>query len=207
MNIEKLKPWNWFKHEDDTSSQIPVTKQEAKDDIENASALAANGAGAASYNSAIGSLLQLHNDMDRWFDDVWRSFGMPASARLARATSSGFDRSSGVKGMPGNLDISGNGNAYEVAVDLPGYAEDDVSIELIGNTLTIKGEKDEKTESKDKQYYRIERSVGSIQRTLSLPEDASTEGIEAVLKNGLLNIHIPRKALPKSDVKKIDISS
>ena len=105
------------------------------------------------------------------------------------------------------LDVSGNNNEYEVSIDLPGFSEDDIEIELNGNILTVKGQKEEKNESKEKQYYRIERSSGSFQRTLSLPEDANRDDISANMKNGLLVITIPRKELPKDDVKRISITA
>lgn len=205
MNIEKLKPWNWFKHEDDSSHQIPVSKSDALGEGSSESKQL-----AALQNQAVGSLMQLHNEMDRLFDDIWRSFGMPSGSRLARPTSifnnSLFDPSI-LGDYRAKLDVSGSEKEYEVSIDLPGLSEEDIQIELTGNLLVVKGQKEEKNESKDKQYYRVERSVGSFQRTLSLPEDADREDISANMKNGLLVIRIPRKALPKDDVKRISISS
>jgi HSP20 family protein len=205
MNIEKLKPWNWFKHEDNSTKQIPVAKNKAP-----------GGGGsdaktlATPQHQAVGSLLQLHQEMDRLFDDVWRSFGMTSSSRLMRPTSvfgnSLFDHSM-LGDYRAKLDVCGSDKEYEVSIDLPGFSKDEIDIEHNGNTLTIKGRKEEKSENKDKQYYRVERSVGSFQRTLSLPEDADRDAISANIKNGLLAIHIPRKALPKDDVKRVSISS
>lgn len=205
MDIEKLKPWNWFKHEDDSAHQIPVSKNDALGESSSESKQL-----ATPQNQAVGSLMQLHNEMDRLFDDVWRSFGMSSGSRLARPASifnnSLFDHSI-LGDYRAKLDVSGSEKEYEVSIDLPGLSEDDIQIELNGNTLVVKGQKEEKNESKDKQYYRVERSVGSFQRTLSLPEDANRDEISANMKNGLLAIQIPRKALPKDDVKRISISS
>ena len=205
MDIEKLKPWNWFKHEDDSTNQIPVSKNDAPGERSSD-----NTSLTTPQNQAVGSLMQLHSEMDRLFDDLWRSFGMPAGSRITRPTSifnnSLFDHS--VLGdYRAKLDVSGSEKEYEVSIDLPGLSEEDIQIELNGNTLVVKGQKEEKNESKDKQYYRVERSVGSFQRTLSLPEDADRNEISANMKNGLLVIQIPRKALPKDDVKRISISS
>ncbi|WDE11743.1 Hsp20/alpha crystallin family protein [Thalassomonas haliotis] len=205
MDIEKLNPWNWFKHEDDSTSQIPVSKNDAPGESSSD-----NKSLTTPQNQAMGSLMKLHNEMDRLFDDVWRSFGKPSSSRLMRP-SSVFGNSLLDNSILGDyrakLDVSGSEKEYEVSIDLPGLTEDDIQIELNGNTLTVKGQKEEKSESKDKQYYRVERSIGSFQRTLSLPEDASRDEISANMKNGLLVIQIPRKALPKDDVKRISISS
>ena len=203
MNIEKLKPWNWFKHENDTVSQIPVSKKDVSADVVSPEAI-------STPNQAVGSLMQLHRQMDRLFDDVWHSFGLPSSSRLMQPSSlmgSNLLGGSLLGDYRAKLDVSGNNNEYEVSIDLPGFSEDDIEIELNGNILTVKGQKEEKNESKEKQYYRIERSSGSCQRTLSLPEDANRDDISANMKNGLLVITIPRKELPKDDVKRISITA
>jgi HSP20 family protein len=80
-------------------------------------------------------------------------------------------------------------------------SEDNLGIEVQKNTMIIRGEKKEK-----KNYYRQERFYGSFQRTLSLPEDADQEGIKASFKQGVLTVTLPRKALPKPDTKKIEIT-
>lgn len=210
MNIEKLKPWNWFKHENESTSHIPVSKDKAVAD-----SAADSKAVIAPQNQAVSSLMQLHQQMDRLFDGVWRSFGVSSQAHSSNL---GFTRPISLMGnnlfensllgdYSTKLDISGGEDNYEISIDLPGFAEDDISIEVRANTLIVKGEKEEKNESKDKQYYRMERSIGSFQRTLSLPEDASRDDISARMKNGLLVINIPRKALAQDDVKRISISS
>ncbi|GLO64132.1 heat-shock protein Hsp20 [Vibrio sp. MACH09] len=205
MNIEKLNLWNWFKHEHDSKNQIPVSKNEAFSEVRTG-----GNTSVSPQQGSVSSLLQLHQEMDRLFDDVWRSFGMPSGLRAARSTSI-FSNSLFEHSLLGDyrakLDVSGSEKEYEVSIDLPGLSEDDIQIELNDNTLVVKGQKEEKSESKDKQYYRVERSAGSFQRTLSLPEDSDRDEISANMKNGLLIIQIPRKALPKGDVKRISISS
>ena len=205
MNIEKLKPWNWFKHEEIPTNQIPVSKNEANGDQSSEAKKP-----TIPQNLGVGSLMQLHQEMDRLFDDVWRAFGLSSGSRLMRPTSVFNNNVFGqsiLSDYRAKLDISGSDNEYEVAVDLPGLSQEDISIELSGNTLIIKGEREEENEVKDKHYYRLERSEGAFQRTLSLPEDANRDEISAKMKNGLLVIQIPRKAGPKNDVKRISISS
>jgi HSP20 family protein len=53
----------------------------------------------------------------------------------------------------------------------------------------------------------MERSYGSFQRVLSLPEDADQEKINAVYKNGIMEITIPRKAASKTEAKQIEIKT
>ncbi len=199
MNLEKLKPWNWFKHENHSTSQIPVTKKEA-----------ASGSTdlVTREHQAVDSFLKLHNEMDRLFSEAWRSFGLADSRfpSLAEFNNNALFNNLG-SSFNAKLDIAGNDKEYEVTIDLPGLTEKDINIELDGTILTIKGQKEEKSESEDKQYYRVERTVGAFERTLSLPDDADGDNISAKMKHGVLHITIPRKALPKDDIKRIEISS
>ncbi|SFG52745.1 Hsp20/alpha crystallin family protein [Neptunomonas qingdaonensis] len=205
MNLEKLKPWNWFKHEEDSGSQIPVSKNKASADYAPEMSQPPQVA-----DSAAGSFLQLHQEMDRLFDDVWRSFGFTSSPALKRSAplsdSSLFDNAA-LGAYRAKLNVSGGEKEYEISIELPGLSEDDIHIDLQGNVLTIQGQKEEVNEDKDKHYYRVERSSGSFQRTLSLPDDADTEGMTATMRNGLLTLSIPRKATPNEAVRRIPISS
>jgi HSP20 family protein len=105
------------------------------------------------------------------------------------------------------LDLSASENEYTVTVEVPGVDEKDLKIEVDKNTMIIRGEKKQEKEEKQKSYYRQERFYGSFRRILSLPEDADQDGIKAVFKQGVLNITLPRKALPKPDVRQIAIKT
>ena len=84
--------------------------------------------------------------------------------------------------------------------------EIDVALELSDDTLVIKGEKKHEKDRKEQNYYQMERSYGSFQRVLSLPEDAAQDGIAATYKHGILTITIPRKARPATKAKRITIN-
>ncbi len=193
MNLEKLNPWNWFKHEEGTGKEhgIPVSHSEN-------AAMPAGVAGA-------GSLLRLHRDMDRWFNDAMSSFGMPAlgsgllPSALSDTAATNFFRP--------QIDVSADDNCYEIALDVPDMSESDISVEVKGDMLLIKGQKEDRSEDKDKHFYRVERSYGSFQRTLALPDDANADEIKADLKKGVLRLEIPRRVLAGNDVQKISISS
>jgi len=190
MNLEKLNPWNWFKHEDDDRGHaIPVSH--------------GGNASVPASSAGAGSLLRIHQDMDRWFNDTLRSYGMPAfgSGMLPSTLSepSKFFRP--------QIDVSADDNCYEIALDVPDMSESDISVEVKGDMLLIKGQKEDRREDKDKHFYRIERSYGSFQRTLALPDDANADEIKADLKKGVLRLEIPRRAQLAGDVKKVSISS
>jgi len=192
MNLEKLKPWNWFKHEDGDSRegrQLPLVRDRA----------------ASAWPGGPASLLSLHRDMDRWFDDAFNSFGLPSLTAGSGSMSAGDD---GLQRFyRPQIDVSGDDNCYEISLDVPGLTEDDLSLELNGDVLTIKGRKEEHRESKDRQYYRIERSYGSFQRTLALPDDADADEIRAHLDKGVLRLEIPRRARAGDEVRRISISA
>lgn len=208
MNFEKLKPWNWFKHEDHSAVQIPVEKHKAKCEMQTPAE------SQTVFHPAATSLLQLHQEMDRLFDNVWRSFGLssqhPYATRtppyLVRGSLANAADGAGLGDYRAQLDVSGGDTEYEVSIDLPGLSKQDIQIEVSGNVLTVRGEKEEKSDSSDKQYYRVERSFGSFQRTLALPDDANTDDIVATMQEGVLRIRIPRKTLQEKAVKRIDVS-
>src|SRR4051812_6812815 len=68
---------------------------------------------------------------------------------------------------------------FVLRADLPGIGEEDVSIELENNVLTISGERKAEHEERHEGYYRIERATGSFARSLSLPEGIDPEAVTA----------------------------
>jgi HSP20 family protein len=78
-----------------------------------------------------------------------------------------------------------------VRADLPGIDPKEVEVTVLGNTLTIKGERKEKKEIKREDYIRREMSYGSFERRMTLPEGAQTDKIKAQFKNGVVEITMP----------------
>ena len=85
-------------------------------------------------------------------------------------------------------------------------SDSDLSIEVSGDALIIQGREQEESESNDRHFYRIERSYGNFHRTLALPEDSDSDAIRASLKDGVLELTVPRKSMAERDVKKIAIN-
>jgi len=185
MNLEKLKPWNWFKHEESggqLESQIPVRRTDNP--------------------PAADSLLRLHNEIDRWFDQLSASFGMPSLS-----PGSAWPAALSGQAYRPLIDVSADDNCYEIKLDVPGMTEADLSIEVKDDMLMIRGEKQHRSENKDKHFYRVERSYGAFQRTLALPDDANADEISAQLEKGVLRLEIPRRESAAESVKRIPISS
>jgi len=90
------------------------------------------------------------------------------------------------------VDIFDTDNAIVIKAELPGIKKDDVSIDVKGNVLTIKGERSFDKETKEENYYRKERCFGKFQRSFTLPEAVNPEAIKANFKNGVLEIEVPK---------------
>jgi HSP20 family protein len=92
--------------------------------------------------------------------------------------------------------------AVEVTVELPGMKAEEFHVDLKDKELWITGEKKEETEEKGKTFHRIERRHGEFRRVIPLPVHVDREKIEAVFKDGLLKVTVPktpeaeRKAIP-----------
>ncbi len=196
MKLERLNPWNWFKHEDHhvgSENQVPVARTDALGNM----AL-----------QPLDSFMQIHREMDRLFDDAIRSFGLPGIGRRFQESFRPLaDLREASDVFRPNTDVSGDDHKYEISLDLPGLKQEDISIELQDRMLVIKGEKESKEEDTDKKFYRVERHYGSFQRTLALPDDAAAEDITAAMKDGVLTVSVPRIAIENKEVKRISISS
>src|SRR6185437_12887004 len=68
------------------------------------------------------------------------------------------------------MDLVEADDHFLLKADLPGLAEDDVTIEVQDNVLTVSGERKTEHERKEKGFYRLERSFGRFSRSLTLPE-------------------------------------
>jgi HSP20 family protein len=85
--------------------------------------------------------------------------------------------------------------------------EKNIEIKLSNGTLTIKGEKSEEKEEREKDYYVSERRYGSFMRSLRVPEGVDRDKIEATLKNGVLKVTLPKTAAARSSEKKISVKA
>ena len=81
---------------------------------------------------------------------------------------------------------------FVLKADLPGLSEGDVNIEVQDGTLTISGERGAEHEQREKGWYRIERSFGSFNRSLTLPDGVDPDRIEAAFSDGVLEVRIPK---------------
>ena len=103
------------------------------------------------------------------------------------------------------VDVTEDNENLYVTAEIPGVEKNDVKVSVVGDVLTISGEK--KTEQRDekKNYYRIERTQGSFSRSFTLPAEIMVDKISADFKNGVLNITLPKTEEAKVVEKQIEI--
>jgi len=95
---------------------------------------------------------------------------------------------------------------YEITVELPGVSEDQITVEVHDNRLSVTGEKQSSHEEKGKSFYFSERTYGSFRRSFRLPDDADADKVLATHKDGVLDIKIAKTGPEKSPTKKIPVS-
>ena len=133
--------------------------------------------------------------MNGVFRDFFREFG---SLDLTRKNS--FDFSP-------NIDVKENDKEIVVSAELPGIEEKDIDLTISHNTLTIRGEKQSETKNEEKGYQHIERSYGSFSRSIALPCEVHDDKANAVYKNGVLKITLPKTETARKEKHKIEIKT
>ncbi|MDO8578993.1 MAG: Hsp20/alpha crystallin family protein [Dehalococcoidales bacterium] len=102
--------------------------------------------------------------------------------------------SDGERGWTPALDIFEKDDRFVVKAELPGMKEDDIDVSVVGDTLTIKGEKKTEEEIDEEDYYHMERTYGSFLRSISLPSNVNADKIEAKYEDGVLEVSLPKIA-------------
>jgi HSP20 family protein len=139
----------------------------------------------------------LHRSIDRLFADAWG--GNFAPSLLSETWTTG-------KITP-SLDVGEDDKSFRVSVELPGMSDKDVAVTVDDRTLTIRGEKKEEKEKKDKDVFRRERAYGSFRRTIELPANIDSAKIEAKFKDGVLTIDLPKTKEAQERVKQIPVKA
>lgn len=135
--------------------------------------------------------MSLQREIDRLFEDFSRGFPTIAG--------------NGAIALMPSMDVTETDKEIEITAELPGLEEKDVHINIADNILTIRGEKKAEKEQKDKNYRLVERSYGSFERTLELPEGVNADAIKANISKGLLKVTVPKPA--PAQAKKIEVKS
>jgi len=134
--------------------------------------------------------LSLHRDINRVFDDAFRSFGLPSA----------FDG-----GAWPSIDVRETDKGLEVTAEIPGVDEKDIDVMLANGQLTIRGEKKFERDQKEAGYHMMERSYGSFARSLPLPFEVDEKAVTAAFDKGVLKVSLPKSPQAESKVRRIPV--
>ena len=91
------------------------------------------------------------------------------------------------------MDVCEGNDQFTITLELAGGRKDDVTLEIRGNVVAIRGEKRSEREYEEEQPCYIERSYGTFFRSVSLPSKANGDAIHATFADGVLTIAIPKQ--------------
>lgn len=127
--------------------------------------------------------IRLTEMMDRLFDETFaRGYGLPAEPiNIA-------------------LDVQAKDDEFIVYANLPGLKADDLEVEVLGNTVTLRGELFAPAADDKSNWLLQERAAGKFARSLTLPAELDSAKVEASLENGTLTLRLPKAeaARPKA---------
>ncbi len=115
----------------------------------------------------------------------------PFSSDFNRLFNTLFDEERTQRWVPA-MDLVEADDHFLLKADLPGLSEEDVSIEIRDNALTISGERKSEYEKRERGWYRVERATGRFSRSLSLPEGVDPDAVRAEFNRGVLEVWIPK---------------
>jgi HSP20 family protein len=158
-------------------------KDESKRDTAPAAVPSRSEAQWPSFTGMRGEVERLFDQFARSMIPSWRR-SPEIGAPLNFETAFGF-------GIPA-VEVVEKDKEFQLTAELPGMEARDVEISVSGDVLTIKGEKKEEKETKEKSYYLSERRYGSFQRSFQLPGGADAGKISAKMEKGVLSISMPK---------------
>ncbi len=135
-------------------------------------------------------LSRLRGEMDDLFERFLRypvDLAMPAAFRA----------------LGPRLDLAESDNEVIVKVELPGIDPKDVEINVVGNVLTLRGEKKQDRQERGRDFHFVERQYGSFHRSVPLPTTVDSDKVSAEYKGGVLTITLPKH--PGAKPKRIPV--
>jgi HSP20 family protein len=124
-------------------------------------------------------LLSLQERMNKLFEDS-----------LARSSSPAGESAAGTWSPP--VDIIEKEDEILLRAELPGIDLQNVDLQVHDDTLVLRGERQFDKETKKENYHRIERAYGTFSRSFTLPSSVDQGSIKAKLKDGILEVHLPK---------------
>lgn len=95
------------------------------------------------------------------------------------------------------IDIHEDDDKYTLSADLPGLQKEDITLTVVDNILTLKGERRKQAETNEKGYHRVERAYGTFQRAFQIPGGVDAAKVEAKFEHGVLQVSLPKPEAAK----------
>jgi len=133
-------------------------------------------------------------EMERRFNDIFSRSYLPSIWRRIPVEERGW--------VPA-MEVFEKEDKFVVKAELPGMKQEDIDVSVVGDTLTIKGERKAESEIKEEDYYCCERSYGSFYRSVALPSNVDAKKIGADYEDGILEVSLPK--VPEVKPKKISV--
>ena len=102
------------------------------------------------------------------------------------------------KGFQPHIEVREETGQYILQADVPGLKKEDFSISVEGNTMTLKGERKQVKEQKEKGSYYSERVYGAFVRTMDFPTEIQADKVRATYKDGVLEVNLPKSESSKA---------
>jgi len=147
----------------------------------------------SSFNRDLG---RFREEMDRTFDRFFADTFALGTVEPKALRSQGWHPA---------IDVSETDTEVTVRAEVPGIAAKDLDISVSGRILSIAGEKEEKSETREEGYCCCERRFGSFCRSVDLPDWVDADKINAESDNGVVTIHLPKK--PGAKPKQIEVKT
>jgi len=103
------------------------------------------------------------------------------------------------------VDLKETEKEFVLTAEVPGMQKDQLDVNIMEESVTIRGERQEEKETKEQSYYYKESSYGSFQRVVPLPARILADKAKAKLKDGVLTLNLPKAEPSKSKAVKIKV--
>jgi len=137
-------------------------------------------------------MVQLHEQVNRVFDQSMLRDGREAAHARSWAPP---------------VDIYETDHEVVFRMEVPGMKPEEIDIQMTGDTLTIRGERQKGQDDNGKRYVRFERNYGAFHRAFTIGVPIARQQISAVYRDGLLEITLPKEEAVRPKQVKIEIQS
>ena len=145
-----------------------------------------------------------------WLSNPWSLDPFPDVGELRRRMEELFDRVGGGSGAVARagvhppVNLYETGDSYMLTAELPGLRVEDIEITVERDRLTLRGER-RIEHPQDASLHRVERRAGAFRRTVQLPLEVDGEKVEAIYRNGVLTLRIPKA--PEHQPRRISVKA